>query len=684
MTRGTEAPVRPRTPPLASGTALLLLMGGLAGCDLVSRLTGGLAPTGPDEGSAAELAGSVEAPAPEVEPNDDAGQALALTPGAGIAGHLSPGDVDVLRVAGADAVAVAVEVLEGTVVLDWVDAAAGLRHRWTLQAPARWAPAALAAQGGRLLELRGEGRWHATLGPVPGEPPCGTERPQDTDPGPAGVVFQLPGRGSGCLQQSSEVDRWQVEPGEWAAHPVFGVAVSGVPGVQLQLRVLDAAGALLAETMGAAGEDLLVPNVGSPLHPGAVTLEVQALAGVAATTPYVLDLRRPPPLLGAIEVVPNDVPAAATLVTAAGVVNGFLHRSGDVDHYRMQWPDTQVVRMRLESPPGVDLQILVDDGAGFGDTVIDQSGPGGQESLCTLRVGPEAPLNFAVAARGPERVVLQPYLLHFEPFVGTDFEVEPNDRLEDLAPPGPPPEGMEDRAVYLLLAPGLGSMSASGHIFPASERDLVAVDIARDPSSSVTFASITLRLDPVAPVDLVLELLDARGAVVARSDGGRAGMPESISADLAAGRYYARITQVGPGGCEAPWRLTVDQTRLRGTEERSDGALLPPPPGEENPELPDRLPPADTLREPTAPGVGPTEAGTGVEEEPGLRRRPRPGDRLRQRLRDGELRPPAPGDGDDGLEGMLPERATTFPAEAPYNPRVGESDSTLRPRGGGR
>jgi hypothetical protein len=351
-------------------------------------------------------------------------------------------------------------------------------------------------------------------------------------------------------------------------------------------------------------------------------------------------------------VEPNDTAESATAVLSIDIINGYVHRAGDVDYYRVVPEESQVLRLVADAPPGVDLQIQLEEGSSFGPTVVNGAAAGEDETLCSVRVGPEAPLSFAINAIGPETTGMAPYVLRFDRYAGGDFEVEPNDGPEQL----PPSEFLailnEPIPVGFLLAPGIASRTAAGHIFPMADRDHVALEVAGDPAAAVTYTSVTLRLEPGPTADLVLELLDATGAVVARTNAAPLGMPETIAVDLASGRYIARVTRSSGESCREPWRLSVDQTAIPlptdpfvpadGSGEGSGAPALPAEGSAAVPEFPDV----------NAPGAEPTDL------EPELPRRP-----------------------GAQIEG-LPGRPSRNRTPVPDDPRPqGSRDATLNPRG---
>jgi hypothetical protein len=580
------------------GALLLTLAASSTGCvEMVERIIypnrGATDGSGVDEGLSEATA--VERFTLEEEPaNSSETSPPQIAPGARMEGTLALGDIDAYRLGAGPPVNVQIELEQGGELRVHVPST-GAVQRYELIGGTPLVIDDLPREEALHLVLTGQGAWTLRIDPVAAGivPRCGFALETGEGGGAGAELVAIPARISGCIDHTSDRDEFVVSPDAWRDVPLFGIRLTGVPGVAMGMSVRDALGNSVAELMGQEGQSIQIPNLGPPLDGGPLTIEVVQRQGAGERSAYMLELRRPPGLLGAIEVEPNNSPAHATVVNEIGVINGYIHRPGDTDYYRLEPAETQVVRLRADAPEFLDLQLLLDEHTTYGTATINEEGEGGQEALCSMRVGPEAPLHFAVQGLGVATTFDSPYLVHFDLYSGSDFEVEPNDRLEMTAAAEPPAADGQSRTVWFQLAPGVQSATAAGHIFPATERDVFAMDIAGDPRASVTYHSIIVRLDPGPLADYSLELLDDRGAIVSRSERGRMGEVEVVSADLSSGRYYVRVSMTEGDGCQTPYRLSAEQ---RG---------FPPPPA-----------PAPAFVEGSGASEGSGELGLGVAEIP--------------------------------------------------------------------
>lgn len=537
----------------ALGVALIALAPAV-GCSLFDR-----APAEVDAGSGPVAPSPSDVP--ESEPNDDVGRAHDLSLGVTRAGAVATGDADFYRLLGGaeparvDVTAVAALEVEVITPRDGASYVVSVAPGETVSVlkSLRQTPA--------IVAVRGTGTYRLTATAVdPSEPICGFGLEPDSA-ARAGVVFgAIPSRVDGCIAVAGDEDHIVVPRAALAEVGAFGVFVSGVPNVSLDVRVEDSAGNELAAMSGGPGRQVGVPSIAVPLE-GDVRIRVRSLAGANETQPYALELRRVPLLNGIVEAEPNDRPDFASVVGVVDLVNGYLHRPGDVDYYRLQTPEPRVLRLYADSPTGVDLQLFLDAGTLFGPATIDETGMGEREGICSLRVGPDMPFTFGVRARSAAQEDFEPYLVHFEFYEGTDFEVEPNNAPLDL-PQGDDLLIPENQPVGLWLRDSQLGLSAAGHLFPPGDNDFFVVEVFADPRSQVTYTSVTLRLEPNGTADYVLELLDADSGVLARSATGGPGEFETVSVDLPGGRYFARVTMVAGETCEAPYRLSVAQTEI--------------------------------------------------------------------------------------------------------------------------
>jgi hypothetical protein len=198
---------------------------------------------------------------------------------------------------------------------------------------------------------------------------------------------------------------------------------------------------------------------------------------------------------------------------------------------------------------------------------INDVGVDKPEQVCSLRIdgGDEGTL-IEVTARSVGEANVEPYLVTFQVFDNEQWEVEPNDALTEVAERDYALAAGERPALGIWLDEGRWSNQVSGYVFPPGDVDRFVVEVFADPRAAATYTSLTLRLEPNGPTDYALEMVDEEGAAVAMADNGTVGEPETVSLDLPAGRYFARVSYVRGESCDQPYRLSVLQTALPGTE----------------------------------------------------------------------------------------------------------------------
>ena len=197
------------------------------------------------------------------------------------------------------------------------------------------------------------------------------------------------------------------------------------------------------------------------------------------------------------------------------------------------------------------------------------------------------------------------------------------------------------------------TLSASGHLFPPGDVDIFPIEVFGDDYVDATYHSVTVRLEPNGPSDYVLELLDADGAVVARSSAGARGEQERVALDLPSGDYFARVTMTAGEPCAEPYRLVVEQTAIP----LGAGGVDP-----QNPTIEQRII-VTTIAE--GSGEGPDAEGSG---EPGAE--PVLPDRVR-RERPDRVRPPRPP--------VVQPNGTTTPSSTTTSPGIDNGPPSRQP-----
>ena len=186
---------------------------------------------------------------------------------------------------------------------------------------------------------------------------CGFGHEPDSATAPGVAIGSVPASVQGCITAVDDVDVFAVSAEALAGVHGMGLEVSGVENVSFMARVETEAGTLLTELRAGPARPCRLPNLGTCAwrrahHP-------LFAVGANEVTPYRLDLRRLPPLNGTIELEPNDDALLATPVEQIHLINGYLHRPGDRDMYRILVEEPTHVRMMIDAPADVDLQLEI-------------------------------------------------------------------------------------------------------------------------------------------------------------------------------------------------------------------------------------------------------------------------------------------------------------------------------------
>jgi hypothetical protein len=497
---------------------------------------------------------------PEAEPNDSRELAMQLPIDRPIAGSVSETDMDLFLLPAGVEPASLVLASESALELEVLrpqDAAGYILSKAVgqdLRIPR------VARDASLFFTVRGTGEYTLLATNVDdGRVPCGFGHEPDDVFSAGAVMHSVPATATGCLTTPDDIDYFRLPAEAFADVPGFGLTLLPVTGVSLRVVVKDENGLVLAEMNGNAGDSVEFPNMRVPAS-GGILFEIRSQAGANETEAYQLNLSRLPALSGTIELEPNDEPTAPTLLNQIGLVNGYIHRPGDEDHYVLSSDEPRLVRLFAEAPSGIDLRVEVQSDQ-FGQLVINNAGAGEAERLCSMTITEEG-TPFMVSAGNFQSTEREPYLLHFEFIEGPNWEIEPNntvDQVLDLERQLEAVEGGPDVALWLgdSVVP-----YAQGYAFPPGDQDRYVVEVFGDPLAAVTYKSVTIRLEPSAPADYSLELVDEQGATVGIANDGGVGEAESLALDLPSGLYVARVTYVDGEPCERPYRISVGQTDI--------------------------------------------------------------------------------------------------------------------------
>lgn len=518
-----------------------------------------------DEGSA---------PVPEIsalaeqEPNDSVDDAMRIVGDRPVRGETAGGDIDVFLIAPSATPSGIVIDAEGPGRLEVRRPQDGVSTSFTFDAGEH--VLGPFERGSTLLATVRDASAYTIALQDEDEARCGFGREPDTREHPGVDVASVPALVRGCITAVDDVDVFHLSAEALAEVDGMGIEVSGVEGVSYLARIETESGTVLTELSGGPGEALRLPNLAAPAH-GSARIVISSLSGANEAMAYELQLRRLPPLNGTIELEPNDEPMIATPVERIHLINGYLHRPGDKDVYRILVEEPTLARLLVDSPQDVDLQLEVPGGP-LGTLIIDDAEAGEQERVCSLRLEPgDEGTVLSVFARSVGMANLEPYLIQFQLLDSEEWEVEPNDQLADVLAAIPPSASRGDGPpIGLWRTPESVSSQVSGYAFPPGDVDRFVIEVFGDPRAAVTYTSVTLRLEPNGQSDYSLEVLDEDGAAVAMANTGGVAEMESVRLDLPSGRYVARVKLEEGDACALPYRLSVLQTALPGSPESDE------------------------------------------------------------------------------------------------------------------
>ena len=511
------------------------------------------------EGSSGEEREPEVSNLPETEPNDSRELAMQIPLDRPLAGEVGAADIDIYLLPAGTEPATVVLASEAALELEVLrpQDAAGYSLSKAVAEDLRLPR--VSRDASLFFTVRGTGAYTLTVESLDdGRAPCGFGHEPDDAFSAGAVMHSVPATATGCISTPDDIDYFLLPAAAFAEVPGFGLSLSPVPGVSLRVVAKDRNGTVLAEMNGDAGATIEFPNLRVPAE-GDIRFEVRSQSGANESEPYRLNLSRLPALNGTIELEPNDERIAPTMLTEIGLVNGYIHRPGDEDYYVLTTEEPTLVRLFAESPQNVDLRVEVETEE-FGRLVINNGGPGEGERLCSVAVDADGAA-FKVSAGNFQRTEREPYLLHFEFIEGANWEIEPNNAVEDVLLLERQLEEGAGPDVALWLGDAVVPY-AQGYAFPPGDYDRFVVEVFGDPMAAVTYKSVTVRLEPSAPADYSLELVDESGATVGIANDGGVGEAEALALDLPSGLYVARVTFVDGEPCERPYRLSVSQTEI--------------------------------------------------------------------------------------------------------------------------
>jgi len=346
------------------------------------------------------------------------------------------------------------------------------------------------------------------------------------------------------------------------------VELSGVPGIDLALDVLDGDGKrLMTVNDGGAGEPEVIPNVGvDPAHTYYLRVHEAGPPKGDATHSYELTVQAWP-AAAADEREPNDDVAHATPIKlssgTSGDASGFFGRKRDEDWLSLSLAgvptkDNRAV-VRLELAPAPDVASSLKVTAADGKTLFAEARGAKNDELRLRNVGVDTASGVAAIAlravegKSPDarwvlRIGVEP------PLDGA--EREPNN---DVA-----------HATTMTLLGGTAQLA--GFLWPG-DADVYKV-VGAPPDAQLSFD-----VDGVDKVDLKLERLGADGKAWVRADDAPVGQGEVLP-PAKAGEALVRVSaRARDTAFDAPYRLTATMTQPPPEEERepNDGPTTATP-----------------------------------------------------------------------------------------------------------
>jgi hypothetical protein len=348
---------------------------------------------------------------------------------------------------------------------------------------------------------------------------------------------------------------------------LVAVQLTGVPGVDLVLEVLDGNGELLLGVNdGKAGAGESIPNLG--LAAGTYYVRVRQLGKKPVadeTHPYLLTVTAGP-LGPGEEIEPNDKPAWATELLPGAEVTGFLGWRKDEDWYRVPLtasPEAGTLRVDYQGVAGVAASVTVVDSI---QTKIAEAkgGRGERVALRNVALKQGEPAVFVVLrSLGGRSAELRYSLRVAIDLPGEPTEIEPND----------------DRAHATPLAGAGGALAG----YLAAPGDVDWFRLTSD-------APVLARVEVTCPerVDLKLAVHDQNGVELGRVDEGGRREPEVLVNVPVKGTVFVRVYgRPGDANPDEPYRLTWKLEPDDGTVEHEPNNT----PAQANP-----LPPAGVVQ----------------------------------------------------------------------------------------
>ena len=362
----------------------------------------------------------------------------------------------------------------------------------------------------------------------------------------------------GTLAPDGDVDVFALDFSTAAGADVWVLSVTPVPGVVLELALLDPASQepLLVRKSAKDG-GIVVPDLAASRLPKRTLVQLKALSGQAPDQPYVLTLT---PLLPAgcakqlecldrlpVEREPNETRLTAQQLPAGKPVNGFLDSVGDVDALELACPPGAVLRLVATPPADATLLLQVGDGP---DTLhVDGAGPGAAVTVAGVAVS-TGRLGVLLRAKGDGLKPTEPWRLESTLLDEPRFEIEAGDETKLPALVGP-------QHALLVVPPGpqlaTGGWQRAGALVPSGDVDAFSLDLRQRQGPQ----GLELLCAGDGVPGLACKLLDAHGQERAQLGAGDADRPSHAPVSVLPGVYTVVVAADKPRLSAVPYHVSV-------------------------------------------------------------------------------------------------------------------------------
>ena len=368
---------------------------------------------------------------------------------------------------------------------------------------------------------------------------------------------------SGTMAPEGDVDAFVLDLTDGDGSAVWVLDVTPVPGVALELQILDPASLKpLLIRKGGKDQGLTIPNLGTQRLPKRSIVTLTALTGQAPDQPYALSVR---PLLptGCVrqldcmdrlptEIEPNDTRLQAQQLQVGGGLLGFLDAGSDTDVLEVVSTPGAAMRVLVSPPTGTLVRLQVGDGPDALTVAATEPGApltvGGVASS-TGRLG----LVLTAVGEGKKPPVVNPratWRLETTLLTEPAFEIERGDESHQA--------GLWTGEHVLLphaVGPALpqGGWARSGALVPAGDVDAFGLDLRQ----RTGVVGVELQCAGDGAPGLTCTLLDNRGAELVHLAAGPADRPALAPVGLLPGLYRVVVAAEKPRLSPQPYHVTL-------------------------------------------------------------------------------------------------------------------------------